>query len=107
MPALCLQIFQVHQQLLSERMDSPGSGDGVRVAVAIVAELHGGLAWQVPDLLYALQMSVPLHVTEAGLPVGCQLGAAPGKDALLLELAYQLEEAAPWASRWPSFAGAT
>ena len=59
------------------------------------------------NMVGAPAMSVPLHVTEAGLPVGCQLGAAPGKDALLLELAYQLEEAAPWASRWPSFAGAT
>ncbi len=46
-------------------------------------------------------MSVPLHVTEDGLPVGAHFAARPGQDALLLALAYQLEEAAPWRDRWP------
>lgn len=49
-------------------------------------------------------MSVPSFWTDAELPVGCQFGAAPGQDARLLRLAYQLEEAAPWADRWPSLA---
>lgn len=47
-------------------------------------------------------MSVPLHVDDAGLPVGCQFAAPAGHDARLLALAYELESAAPWAERWPT-----
>ena len=41
-------------------------------------------------------MSVPLERID-GLPVGMHLAAAPGDDALLLELAFELEAAQPWA----------
>lgn len=50
-------------------------------------------------------MSVPLHWTADGLPVGCQFAARPGADATLLRLAYQLEAAHPWAEHWPALAG--
>jgi amidase len=46
-------------------------------------------------------MSVPLHWSEAGLPIGAHFAAAPGQDALLLGLAYELERARPWRDRWP------
>lgn len=46
-------------------------------------------------------MSVPLHWSEAGLPIGAHFAAAPGRDALLLGLAYELEHARPWRDRWP------
>lgn len=45
-------------------------------------------------------MSVPLHWSEDGLPIGSHFAAAPGRDAQLFALAYQLEEAAPWRDRW-------
>jgi amidase len=48
-------------------------------------------------------MSVPLHWSELGLPLGAHFAAAPGQDALLLALAYELERAAPWADRWPPY----
>ncbi len=42
-------------------------------------------------------ISLPLAQTDAGLPVGMMLSATRGREALLLELAYELEEARPWA----------
>lgn len=35
--------------------------------------------------------------TAAGLPQGMMFSAEPGAEARLLELAYELEEARPWA----------
>jgi amidase len=46
-------------------------------------------------------ISLPLHHDDAGLPIGVQLAAAPGREDLLLQVARQLETAAPWADRRP------
>jgi amidase len=43
--------------------------------------------------------SVPLHWSEAGLPVGIQLIGHFGREDLILRLSAQLESAAPWAER--------
>ncbi|HVY28891.1 MAG TPA: amidase family protein [Polyangiaceae bacterium] len=48
-------------------------------------------------------MSLPLYWSERGLPIGTQLAAAPGQDALLMSLAYELEAARPWRERWPPY----
>src|SRR5271163_4404415 len=42
-------------------------------------------------------ISLPLAQSADGMPVGMMLSAAIGQEALLLELAYELEEAQPWA----------
>ena len=42
-------------------------------------------------------ISLPLAESSNGLPVGMMLSAGIGQEARLLELAYELEEARPWA----------
>jgi amidase len=49
-------------------------------------------------------MSVPLHWSKSGLPIGSHFAAKAGDERTLLELAYELEAAHPWAGRRPSVA---
>ena len=46
-------------------------------------------------------ISLPLHWSGAGLPIGVQLVAAYGGEDLLIRVASQLETAQPWAARRP------
>jgi len=46
-------------------------------------------------------ISLPLYINEAGLPLGVQFIAAYGREDLLIRLASQIEQAAPWHDRHP------
>src|SRR5712692_8579070 len=46
-------------------------------------------------------LSLPLGMTPGGLPVGVQLVGPPRGEAVILQLAAQLEEAMPWRDRRP------
>jgi amidase len=46
-------------------------------------------------------MSVPLGWSSGGLPIGIHFSSSKGHDKRLLELAYELEQAQPWADRKP------
>ncbi|MCZ6805360.1 MAG: amidase [Deltaproteobacteria bacterium] len=41
-------------------------------------------------------ISLPAGMSKTGLPIGVQLAAALGQERTLLELAFELEESAPW-----------
>ena len=46
-------------------------------------------------------VSLPLHWSADGLPIGVQLVAAYGREDVLLAVAAQLESAQPWSGRRP------
>ena len=46
--------------------------------------------------------SIPLHASDAGLPIGVQVAARFGDEATLFRVAAQLEEERPWFDRRPA-----
>jgi amidase len=60
---------------------------------------------QLANLTGLPAMSVPLFMSEEGLPVGSQFIAPFGREDMLFRLAAQLEKASPWFDRLSPLAG--
>jgi amidase len=46
-------------------------------------------------------ISLPIGMSRDGLPIGIQFAAQPGREGLLLQLAYALERELEWHRRVP------
>jgi Asp-tRNA(Asn)/Glu-tRNA(Gln) amidotransferase A subunit family amidase len=91
---------------LAQKLLLTARASGVLRFTPIVDQMiHENLGWvpytQLANLTGRPAMSVPLHWTPEGLPMGVQLVGALGSDGVLLQLAAQLERAAPWWDRRP------
>ncbi|MBY7142520.1 amidase [Virgibacillus sp. NKC19-3] len=56
---------------------------------------------QLANLTGQPAMSVPVHLSDDGLPIGVQVMASKGKENRLLQLAYQLEQSELWITKRP------
>lgn len=69
----------------------------------LVAGVSEGIAFTLPfNVTGQPAISLPLHRNADGLPIGVQLVAAYGREDVLIRLAAQLEQAAPWSGTRPA-----
>jgi amidase len=97
--------FEGHDVLLCPTLTAPplrvGAYEGSGLARTILG-LTGYMPFTPPfNLVGFPAASVPAGTTAGGLPLGVQLAAAPGGEALLLSLARQLETLRPWPRHAP------
>jgi amidase len=97
--------FEDHDVLLCPTLAAPplrvGACEGKGLARTILS-LTGYMPFTPPfNLVGFPAASVPAGTTTGGLPVGVQLAATPGGEALLLSVARQLETLRPWPRHAP------
>lgn len=54
------------------------------------------------NVLGTPSMSVPSGFSAAGIPIGAQIASTIGREDMLLDLAYQIEDDLPWADKKPA-----
>jgi amidase len=96
-----------HDVLITPTLSCPPPRLGRFAPTTPIPELMGGMGaltvftWPF-NVTGQPAMSLPLHQTPQGLPVGVQLVGAYGREDVLFRLAAQLEVALPWAGRVPT-----
>jgi amidase len=80
-------------QILAEVEADPG---GISPTV-----LHSVLFTAVFNMNGLPAISLPLHQSDSGLPIGVQLVAGPWDESSLIRVGSQLEQALPWQDRHP------
>ena len=97
--------FEDHDVLLSPTLAQPPLRVGAYQGTGLVRTLLGLTAYMpfTPplNLVGFPAASVPAGTSAGGLPLGAQLAAAPGGEALLLSVARQLETLRPWPRHAP------
>jgi amidase len=81
-------------QILAEMQADPG---GISPTV-----LHSVLFTAVFNMNGLPAVSLPVHQSDSGLPIGVQLVAGPWDEATLIRVGSQLEQALPWNDRHPA-----
>jgi amidase len=97
--------FEDHDVLLTPTLAQPPLAVGAYRGKGLARTLLG-LTGYMPfcpplNLVGFPAASVPAGTSSRGLPIGVQLAAAPGGEALLLSLARQLETIRPWPRHAP------
>ena len=106
-PPLIVGAMQTPHRLqrLARIMSKLRAGKALALSGILDDLIQENLGWvpytQLANLTGQPTISVPLHWTDAGLPLGVQFVGRLGADGDLLQLAAQLEEVHPWAHRYP------
>jgi amidase len=100
--------FETHDAFLTSTLGEPpvrlGHFDQTRDWDDLVDELTSYVAFTPLANFSGLPaMSVPIHWSQSGLPVGTHIMGRFGEDHRMFQLAGQLERARPWADRRPAW----
>ncbi|MBT4644544.1 MAG: amidase [Deltaproteobacteria bacterium] len=101
------QFFETYDIFISPVLAAPPLKIGIlSTDMDDIEEMMGNLLSYMPftgmfNLTGQPAMSVPLHWTPDGLPVGVQFAAKYANESLLYRLAGQLEKAKPWIDKRP------
>jgi amidase len=99
--------FETYDILISPTLAAPPPKIGyISTDLDDIQEMMGRLFPFMPftamfNLTGQPAMSVPLHWTPDGLPIGVQFAAKYANESLLYRLAGQLEKARPWIDKRP------
>lgn len=99
--------FSVYDVILAPVIHEEKLRLGALAPTRNFAELRADLIGFAPytaaqNVIGAPAMSVPIGLSPDGFPIGGHFWSRAGNDAALLQLAYELEQAAPWAQRRPA-----